>query len=58
MNAQPSPKKYIPYVLTEAGRQVTDAMRAKHPPCTVKPTRRFRRWALTDAAIALLDSEE
>lgn len=61
MNTQPSPEgpeKRIPYILTEAGRRVADEMQAKHPPLTTPPTRSRRRWALTDAAIALLNSEE
>ena len=58
MSAQQEAPVQIPYVLTEAGLRVTDEMRSEHPPLKVPPTRRIRRWALTDAAIALLDSEE
>ncbi len=58
MSAQPDIAVRIPYVLTEAGWRVADEMLAEHPPLKSPPTRTDRRWTLTDAAIAILDSED
>ena len=59
MTASQHPERRIPYVLTEAGRRITEEMlKESRARVVLLATRRDRRWALTDAAIALLDSED